>query len=108
MQGMQIADTPSLSSALFLLHAKQHLSILDALTLIISGYARRYFVLKPDGVLVYSTSPGSNPRDSIPLRLATITSSERAHQITVDSGTKTFHIRCLTPADFERWMGAFK
>ena len=72
------------------------------------GYARRYFVLKQDGVLTYSTQPSSTPRDSIPLRLATITSSERAHQITVDSGTKTFHIRCLSPADFESWMSALR
>lgn len=73
-----------------------------------TGYARRYFVLKHDGVLIYSTQPGSSPRDSIPLRLATVTSSERAHQITVDSGTKTFHIRCFSPADFEKWMSALK
>ncbi|KAF8321283.1 hypothetical protein DL93DRAFT_2107033 [Clavulina sp. PMI_390] len=72
------------------------------------GFARRYFVLKTDGVLMYSTQPGSTPRDSIPLRLATITSSGRSDQITVDSGTKTFHIRCFTPGDFNKWMTAFR
>lgn len=72
------------------------------------GFARRYFTLKPDGVLVYSTHPGQTPRDSIPLQLATITSSERSHSITVDSGTKTFHIRCASPTDFQKWMTAFR
>ncbi|KAF8335485.1 uncharacterized protein EI90DRAFT_336843 [Cantharellus anzutake] len=44
------------------------------------GYARRYFTLKSDGDLSYATQPNGNVRDHLVLRLATISSSDRAKE----------------------------
>ncbi|CAE6477709.1 unnamed protein product [Rhizoctonia solani] len=70
------------------------------------GYARRYFVLTNSGVLSYSFDPKSPTRDSILLRHASLSSSERRRDIHIDSGTSTFHIRALTQDDFDLWIGS--
>ncbi|CAE6462835.1 unnamed protein product [Rhizoctonia solani] len=70
------------------------------------GYARRYFVLTNSGVLSYSFDPKSPMRDSILLRHASLSSSERRRDIHIDSGTSTFHVRALTHDDFSLWIGS--
>ncbi|CAE6473876.1 unnamed protein product [Rhizoctonia solani] len=70
------------------------------------GYARRYFVLTNSGVLSYSFDPKSPTRDSILLRNASLSSSERRRDIHIDSGTSTFHARALTQDDFNLWIGS--
>ncbi|KAF8609378.1 hypothetical protein BDV93DRAFT_518205 [Ceratobasidium sp. AG-I] len=70
------------------------------------GYARRYFVLNISGVLSYSFDPKSPMRDSIILRHASLSSSERRRDIHIDSGTSTFHVRALTQDDFDIWIGS--
>ncbi|KAF8708426.1 Pleckstrin homology domain, partial [Rhizoctonia solani] len=70
------------------------------------GYARRYFVLTNSGVLSYSFDPKSPTRDSILLRHASLSSSERRRDIHIDSGTSTFHVRALTQDDFSLWIGS--
>ncbi|QRW05630.1 oxysterol binding protein [Ceratobasidium sp. AG-Ba] len=70
------------------------------------GYARRYFVLTVSGVLSYSFDPKSPMRDSILLRHASLSSSQRRRDIHIDSGTSTFHVRALTQDDFDVWIGA--
>ncbi|KAG9099904.1 hypothetical protein FS749_000091 [Ceratobasidium sp. UAMH 11750] len=70
------------------------------------GYARRYFVLTVSGVLSYSFDPKSPTRDSILLRHASLSSSERRRDIHIDSGTSTFHVRALTQDDFDVWIGS--
>ncbi|CAE6390182.1 unnamed protein product [Rhizoctonia solani] len=70
------------------------------------GYARRYFVLTNSGVLSYSFDPKSPMRDSILLRHASLSSSERRRDIHIDSGTSTFHVRALTQDDFSLWIGS--
>ncbi|KAG8762948.1 hypothetical protein FRC11_006895 [Ceratobasidium sp. 423] len=70
------------------------------------GYARRYFILTNSGVLSYSFDPKSPMRDSILLRHASLSSSERRKDIHIDSGTSTFHVRALTQDDFNLWIGS--
>ncbi|KAG8678903.1 hypothetical protein FRC09_019430, partial [Ceratobasidium sp. 395] len=70
------------------------------------GYARRYFILTISGVLSYSFDPKSPMRDSILLRHASLSSSERRRDIHIDSGTSTFHVRALTQDDFDVWIGS--
>ncbi|KAG9128107.1 hypothetical protein FRC07_004723 [Ceratobasidium sp. 392] len=70
------------------------------------GYARRYFVLTVSGVLSYSFDPKSPMRDSILLRHASLSSSQRRRDIHIDSGTSTFHVRALTQDDFDVWIGS--
>lgn len=70
------------------------------------GYARRYFLLTNSGVLSYSFDPKSPMRDSILLRHASLSSSERRRDIHIDSGTSTFHVRALTQDDFDIWIGS--
>ncbi|KAI5123596.1 hypothetical protein M0805_003413 [Coniferiporia weirii] len=74
----------------------------------LQGYARRYFVLDSTGLLSYSFEPGSDARDKILLPTAAISSNSTRRDIHVDSGTVTFHIKCLTTLDFDRWMSAFR
>ncbi|KAH8120256.1 Oxysterol-binding protein-domain-containing protein [Phellopilus nigrolimitatus] len=74
----------------------------------LQGYARRYFVLRSSGLLSYSFEPGSSVRDQISLPSAAISSSPGRKDIHVDSGTVTFHIKCLTSHDFDTWMGALR
>ncbi|CAE7123812.1 unnamed protein product [Rhizoctonia solani] len=71
-----------------------------------TGYARRYFVLTNSGTLSYSFDPKSPTRDSILLRQASLSSSERRRDIHIDSGTSTFHVRALTQDDFDLWIGS--
>ena len=83
-------------------------SIFYTFTLNFSGYARRYFVLYASGLLSYSFEKNSDIRDQIFLQTAAISSSPGRRDIHVDSGTVTFHIKCLTKQDFDLWMGALR
>ncbi|THH31978.1 hypothetical protein EUX98_g2202 [Antrodiella citrinella] len=72
------------------------------------GFARRYFVLRQSGVLSYSLHPSLPTRDQIQLSRAAISSAPGRKDIHVDSDTATFHIKCLSTEDFNRWMSAFR
>lgn len=72
------------------------------------GFARRYFKLQQSGWLSYSFEPGQPDRDEIFLPHAAISSTPGRRDIHIDAGTATFHIKCLTVEDFNKWMSAFR
>ncbi|KAL1729778.1 Oxysterol-binding protein-domain-containing protein [Schizophyllum commune] len=72
------------------------------------GFARRYFTLYQSGILAYSFEPGQPIRDHIDLHHAAISSTPGRKDITLDSNTATFHIKCLSTDDFNQWMLAFR
>ncbi|TFY59438.1 hypothetical protein EVJ58_g5773 [Rhodofomes roseus] len=72
------------------------------------GFARRYFRLQQSGWLTYSFEPGQPSRDQIFLPHAAISSTPGRSDIHVDAGNATFHIKCLTVEDFNKWMSAFR
>ena len=72
------------------------------------GYARRYFILRSSGLLMYSMEPEGAIRDQIALQSAAITSTPGRKDIHVDSPRVTFHLKCLTSEDFQRWMTALR
>lgn len=74
----------------------------------LQGYARRYFVLRTSGLLSYSLEPGMETRDQVSLLTAAISTTPGGKDIHVDSGRVTFHIKCLTREDFDRWMSALR
>ncbi|PWZ03115.1 hypothetical protein BCV70DRAFT_197348 [Testicularia cyperi] len=67
------------------------------------GYAKRFLVLTNEGILTYSISPDKPTRDSIEIPHASVTSSKRHGTIHVDSGSSVFHLKTLSPQDFEAW-----
>ncbi|KZT21678.1 hypothetical protein NEOLEDRAFT_1139089 [Neolentinus lepideus HHB14362 ss-1] len=72
------------------------------------GFARRYFVLYQSGLLCYSFEPGKPVRDQIALHTAAISSTTGRNYITIDSSRTTFHLKCLTREDWNRWMTALR
>jgi hypothetical protein len=74
----------------------------------LTGYARRYFILRNNGSLCYSFGQGEEVRDQIHLNNAAFSSSPNDRYIHVDSGTATFHLRALTRSDYEEWMAALR
>ncbi|EKM60912.1 uncharacterized protein PHACADRAFT_84847 [Phanerochaete carnosa HHB-10118-sp] len=72
------------------------------------GFARRYFTLFRSGVLSYSFHPGEPPRDQLLLTQAAIATAPGRKDIHIDSRTATFHIKCLSDEDFNKWMSAFR
>ncbi|TFK57419.1 hypothetical protein OE88DRAFT_1651128 [Heliocybe sulcata] len=72
------------------------------------GFARRYFALYQTGLLCYSFEPGKPVRDQIALQTAAISSTTGRNYITIDSSRTTFHLKCLTTDDWNRWMTAFR
>ncbi|KAI0651676.1 Oxysterol-binding protein-domain-containing protein [Trametes meyenii] len=72
------------------------------------GFARRYFTLYSSGLLSYSFEPGQPPRDQLLLTQAAISTSPGRRDIHIDSHNATFHIKCLTEEDFDKWMAAFR
>lgn len=73
-----------------------------------SGFARRYFVLHRSGLLSYSFHPGLPTRDQVHLNQAAISSAPGRKDIHIDANNATFHIKCLSTEDFNRWMSAFR
>ena len=73
-----------------------------------TGFARRYFILHQSGVLSYSFHPGEPPRDQLLLTQAAIATAPGRKDIHIDSSTATFHIKCLSGEDFDKWMSAFR
>ncbi len=71
------------------------------------GWARRWFQLSPRGILSYFEDRFNPCRGSIDLNECTITKVPHRQLITVDSGSQTFHLRALTPEDYERWSHKF-
>lgn len=67
------------------------------------GYAKRFLVLTNEGILTYSLSPEKPTRDAIEIPHASVTSSMRHGTIHVDSGSSVFHLKALSPQDFEAW-----
>ncbi len=67
------------------------------------GYAKRFLVLTNEGILTYSISPDKATRDAIEIPHASVTSSMRHGTIHVDSGSSVFHLKALSPQDFEAW-----
>jgi len=76
--------------------------------LIAPGFARRYFTLYQNGLLVYAFEPGQPVRDHLFLQTAAIATTPGRRDIHVDSEATTFHIKCLSSDDFNRWMGTFR
>ncbi|KNZ57494.1 uncharacterized protein VP01_2143g2 [Puccinia sorghi] len=69
------------------------------------GFARRYFYLSQEpAVLSYSFSPNSRIRDSVLIKLASISISRKSRSIHIDSGgSLVMHIKTLSDPDFLRW-----
>ncbi|EST06283.1 Oxysterol-binding protein [Kalmanozyma brasiliensis GHG001] len=67
------------------------------------GYAKRFLVLTNEGILTYAISPEKATRDAIEIPHASVTSSMRHGTIHVDSGSSVFHLKALSPQDFESW-----
>ncbi|TKY85085.1 hypothetical protein EX895_006165 [Sporisorium graminicola] len=67
------------------------------------GYAKRFLVLTNEGILTYALSPEKATRDAIEIPHASVTSSMRHGTIHVDSGSSVFHLKALSPQDFEAW-----
>ncbi|GAC97147.1 likely oxysterol-binding protein [Pseudozyma hubeiensis SY62] len=67
------------------------------------GYAKRFLVLTNEGILTYAISPEKATRDAIEIPHASVTSSMRHGTIHVDSGASVFHLKALSPQDFESW-----
>lgn len=76
--------------------------------LIFPGFAQRYFVLFNNGLLQYSFEPARPVRDQLSLHNAAISTAPGRKDIHIDSGTATFHIKCLSTSDFDTWMRAFR
>lgn len=72
------------------------------------GFARRYFVLHESGILAYSIEPGRPFRDQILIPQAAISTARGRKDIHIDSNAATFHIKCLTGEDFNKWMTALR
>ncbi|KAF5368616.1 hypothetical protein D9758_002382 [Tetrapyrgos nigripes] len=72
------------------------------------GFARRYFVLQQSGILSYSFEPGQPVRDQLYLPNAAISTASGRKDIHIDSANATFHIKCLSTEEFDRWMVAFR
>ncbi|GJE85969.1 oxysterol-binding protein-domain-containing protein [Phanerochaete sordida] len=72
------------------------------------GFARRYFTLHQSGFLSYSFHPGEPTRDGLLLSQAAITTAPGRKDIHIDSSAATFHIKCLSGEDFNKWMSAFR
>lgn len=75
---------------------------------ILKGFARRFFTLYQSGLLSYSFEPGQPIRDQISLHHAAISTAPGRKDIHIDSNTATFHIKCLSTEDFNKWMMAFR
>ena len=67
------------------------------------GYAKRFLVLTSEGILTYAISPEKATRDAIEIPHASVTSSMRHGTIHVDSGSSMFHLKALSPQDFDAW-----
>jgi hypothetical protein len=72
------------------------------------GFARRYFTLTESGVLSYSFEPRQPPRDQLLILRAAISTSPGRKDIHIDSDTTTFHVKCLSTYDFDKWMAALR
>jgi hypothetical protein len=72
------------------------------------GFARRFFTLYQSGLLSYSFEPGQPIRDQISLHHAAISTAPGRKDIHIDSNIATFHIKCLSTEDFNKWMMAFR
>jgi hypothetical protein len=72
------------------------------------GFARRYFTLYQSGLLSYAFEPGQPIRDQIFLHQAAISTAPGRKDIHIDSSTATFHIKCLSTEDFDKWLSAFR
>ncbi|KAH9898579.1 Oxysterol-binding protein-domain-containing protein [Cubamyces lactineus] len=72
------------------------------------GFARRYFTLYSSGLLSYSFEPGQPTRDQLLLTQAAISTAPGRKDIHVDAQHATFHIKCLSEEDFNKWMAAFR
>jgi oxysterol-binding protein-related protein 3/6/7 len=72
------------------------------------GFAKRYFTLFNTGILSYAFGKGQPVRDQITLHDAVISTTPGQLDIHVDSNISTYHIKCLTTADFDAWMVAFR
>ncbi|KAM3579255.1 Oxysterol-binding protein 3 [Umbelopsis sp. WA50703] len=72
------------------------------------GWAKRWFNLSSTGVLSYSIHNKSICRGSIQIFLSTISVNPQQSLIHIDSGTMIYHLKTLTPEDFEKWTKALR
>src|ERR1700730_13261371 len=73
-----------------------------------SGWAKRWFNLSATGVLSYSIHNKSICRGSVQICLSTISVNPQQSLIHIDSGTMMYHLKTLTPEDFEKWTKALR
>jgi hypothetical protein len=78
------------------------------ISLLWSGFARRYFTLYESGVLEYAFEPHKPARDHLLMQSAAISSSPGHKDIHLDASNATFHVKCLTMEDFQMWMTALR
>jgi len=72
------------------------------------GWAKRWFNLSATGVLSYSIHNKSICRGSVQICLSTISVNPQQSLIHIDSGTMMYHLKTLTPEDFEKWTKALR
>ncbi|KZP32327.1 hypothetical protein FIBSPDRAFT_812623 [Athelia psychrophila] len=72
------------------------------------GFARRYFTLYQTGLLSYSFDRGKPTRDHLSVPHAAVSTYPGRKDVHIDSQSATFHLRCLTVDDFNKWMTAFR
>jgi oxysterol-binding protein-related protein 3/6/7 len=75
---------------------------------ILPGFARRYFTLYQTGLLSYSFEPGKPSRDQLSIPHAAISTYPGRKDIHIDSHNATFHLKCLSSDDFNKWMAALR
>ncbi|KAF7982052.1 hypothetical protein HWV62_30330 [Athelia sp. TMB] len=68
----------------------------------------RYFTLYQTGLLSYSFDRGKPTRDQLAVPHAAISTSPGRKDIHIDSQNATFHLRCLSTDDFDKWMAGFR
>lgn len=73
-----------------------------------SGFARRYFTLYQSGLLSYSFEPGKPSRDQLSVPHAAVSTYPGRKDIHIDSVHATFHLKCLSSEDFNKWMIAIR
>lgn len=103
MEGWVLKKRRKKMQGVYLTRAYIHLISVETI-----GFARRYFILHQSGILSYSFHPGEPPRDQVLLTQAAIATAPGRKDIHIDSNTATFHIKCLSTEDFDRWMAAIR
>ncbi|KAI8973860.1 Oxysterol-binding protein-domain-containing protein [Pilobolus umbonatus] len=74
----------------------------------LQGWARRWFELSSTGILTYSLSKDDIKRGSMQVSLSTLSISPKQRTFHLDSGTTIFHLKALSPEDYEDWLTSLR